>query len=212
MEGDPSESRVVRELRELAENAGREAGLGELYAPDGPVGPFRLRELIPWRRFTIDTGWSVEDSARALGELVGTRRLLRMLDTPFEGFREGDRFRFYETSRTRSGWIVIYAAIESASHGGATVHVLMRMQWPLLVFAPTMTVACTFAAVIIAFLGLVRGTVVGFAALLMPLCCIALFGGTFSYFSRRAEVGLRQVFPPASPELGPYREPPPDVT
>jgi hypothetical protein len=170
---------------------------------------YRLRDLLPWRSFTIATRLSVDEAATELATKVGRAGWFSdSSDLPFVGEQRGAaefeirRAIWYRNSFRPN----IHVTMESGARSGAAVHVRMRMHAVAFVFATFWMTGATLAACVTVVASVLHGDPTGLPALLFPLFGVALIGGGFAYEARQAEELVRDIFPPAPPEAAdPYR-------
>lgn len=180
--------------------------------------PLRLKDLLPWRAFTIDTTWPAPVAAIEIRKRLAPRSPWQFLslsgggspDQPFVGKEEGDSFVFSRAIGYRNSFLpVIGLTIAPSGDTGARVNVRMRMNAAVVAFMAVWMTGATLGALSLGAVAIVEGRPAGLLALLFPLFGGLLAGGGFAFEARRAESLLRDLFPPPPPPppepLGPYR-------
>jgi hypothetical protein len=169
------------------------------------VAALRLRDLVPWRTFTIETSWSAPVAAAELGNHIGPGRTFRA-PVVASGHNENE-LTFSRAINYRDSFLpVIDVAIAPAPHVGARLTVRIRLNWFVGVFMGFWVAGATLGTLGVAIDAIANERPFGSLALLGPLFYAGLTAFGFAIEARRAEVLLRALFPPASPPpAGPYR-------
>jgi hypothetical protein len=169
------------------------------------VAALRLRDLVPWRTFTIDTSWSAAVAATELGNHIGPGRTFR---TPLMApSRSEKELTFCRAINHRDSFLpVIEVAIAPAPHVGSRLTVRIRLNWFVGVFMSFWVTGATLGTLGVAIDAIANERPIGSLALLGPMFYAGLTAFGFAFEARRAEELLRGLFPPALPPPdGPYR-------
>jgi hypothetical protein len=159
------------------------------------------RLVLPWRRFTLETGWTPSDVERELGRLLDGSRATD--GTPWHGWRSGRGFEFRRAIGT--GAVVVAGKVDPAPNGSRVAIVMRPPTRELLVFfvlVPLLALLslAASAAALVRREGFVL--LVWFAPLLMGRHVLH----RFLLGAHAAEGELRRIFPPvAPPHVGPFR-------
>jgi hypothetical protein len=168
----------------------------------------RMRDLLPWRNFVIDTNGPPEVAAAELRKHVEAPRRWGGSggDVPFAGRElEAGRFEFCRVISYKNSFLpVIRVVIEPSHQGGARVRIAMRLDPSVLAFT-RVWMRFSVLAVLLGLAFLFRGEVMGLAALSIPVFGAALCAVSFALEAGKAELLLRQIFG-ATPALPAARE------
>lgn len=168
----------------------------------------RITELIPWRRFVIETRWPPDVVATELRKLVDAPGTFFGADSdrPLTGRMLDRGARFTPTIRGKNSWAPVVRVIVEPSHReGTRLRVTVHFNFFVTAFS---------AIWIAAFLILMIGGVLTMAdqglSILPTIAVIALFFGlfvalicgSFMRYARNSERVLREAFAraPALPE------------
>ena len=149
-----------------------------------------LRDLLPWRAFTIESSWSPGVVATELRKRMDERRIIATGgDAPLVGTasEDGRTFRFWRAIATWGSAVpttmLIVAVVEPSHHDGARLRVRMRLAG----IATAMSVVVGAGAILVALLGvwmLLGGNAIGLALLAFPV--LAAAGGSILVRARGA--------------------------
>jgi hypothetical protein len=164
----------------------------------------QLRDLIPWRTFTIGTSWPPDVAVIELKKRVDQSRFLSSgrRDAPFVGdIRGASDFKL----RLRMAYVraqtITRVVAEPSHHGGTLFRVTVRLPVAALAFMGMWMTAAT----LVGLEGVVAAIMGRPAALLVlgfPLVGTAFMGIPFALEARKAESLLRTIFvsAPALPD------------
>jgi hypothetical protein len=162
----------------------------------------RLRELLPWREFVIETSWPPSIAAVEIEKVFGESWCL---DSPKAPIASVDRVPanldpapFSEKLLYQGTALVIRAVVDGAPHGGSSVHVRMSTRSGILVRRAVISAG-------LCLLGVVVGIPVGLVLVAVPLLAAWLLMATAFPFvlpSREVERFLRSLFVGAPPGTG----------
>lgn len=154
----------------------------------------QLRELWPFRDYSIQTSLSPDEAADALANSVGKRVWFSRLNVPFVGTREGNHFRITRSGAHHDTYLpAIDIDIRAARHG-TCVAVRMRLTRFTFAFMSLWMSVATFGATTVLIRLFLHGHVEGLIAILLPLAGAALGGGCFAFEARKADRFLRSTF------------------
>jgi hypothetical protein len=176
-----------------------------------PQHAVKLRELLPWRSFTIGTRWPPGVAAAALRKCIdkdGTGLFAPRGKAPFKEARSSDvEFVFSRRIGLRNPSLpVIRVVIDPTRHGGTRLHVRMRLHLFVAAFSALWMGGAVLAGVVGLLMAL-TGRPSALLLLLAPLLGAAFFGFPFMDEADKAEQLLRAIYAdaPERPDQGAYR-------
>jgi hypothetical protein len=167
----------------------------------------RLRELIPWRTFVVETRWPPEIAAVEVKRAIHQPTLFGSGgDAPFVGkVKSETEFVFRRRISYKNSFLpIVRAIVEPSRHGGARIRVRMRMHSFALCLILVWITGGAFA-VLAGLVALFEGQMAGLIGIAFPVVGLGLACTPFALEARVAERLLRAIYA-AAPALPPPPE------
>jgi hypothetical protein len=174
----------------------------------------RWTVIVPWRSFELATSLTPEEAADALGKQLGEKPSLWKAflgeddeGAPYRGTVSPSQFKILRNIQGRNSFQPIIEGTLLAAPFGTRIRVRMRLMRGVLGFASALLLLAMMALIFVLIMCVLHR---GFGWFLVAAFGFTTFGIlmpgiAFAEEAAKAEKFLRGLFPPAPPDMGPYR-------